>query len=439
MSIFRTFASISLLIATAIGASAEDLIDQQTRAAIESHKLVYLDGKGDSLEQRHDIDSMRRVVSKFFYDQFQHFLDPAAPYFMLMSKDAGLSLGIGGAVRMRAYYDWGGSPNNAGFSPMLLPMAADPTSRRSFSATPSGTCFFVRLIGQNDVIGEYQLYVETDFTGYNGRDLKLKKAYAMVRDFTVGYASSTFADPAAEPAMVDAAGPNNKVGPTSVLVRYMPTIKDRWVVAVSAELPSTAADVDNVNNAKVRDYLPDFAAFAQYQWSESQHVRLSGMVRTLPYRNLLTKTNHNVVGWGLQLSAVCHPTSHLTTYLTANYGHGYGSMGGDLQLGNYDLISVSPDAGQMYAPASWGWCAGLQYNFKPNLFMTLIGSQTRFSPSHTVSPDTYKTGLLGAANLFWLITPRLTTGLEFCLGHRLDFSGDKHTSYRMGAMCMFSF
>lgn len=439
MSKIRNFTSLSLLIAAAFGASAQDMIDTQTQATLASHKIIYIDGKGDSIQQRHDIDSMQRVVNKFFYNQFQHFLDPAAPYFMFMSKEAGLSLGIGGAVRMRAYYDWAGSPNNAGFSPMLLPMTSDPTSRHSLSATPSGTCFFVRLIGQNDVLGEYQLYVDADFTGYQGQDLKLKKAYATVRDFTVGYATSTFADPAAEPAMVDAAGPNNKVGPTSVLVRYMPTIKDRWVLAVSAEIPSTAADVDNVNTAKVRDYLPDVAAFAQYQWSESQHVRLAGIVRTLPYRNLLTKTNHTVVGWGLQLSSVWHATTQLTTYLTANYGHGYGSMGGDLNLGNYDLISVTPDAGKMYAPASWGWCAGLQYNFKPNLFMTLLGSQTRFAPTHAVNPDTYKTGLLGAANIFWFITPRLSTGLEFCLGHRLDFSGAKHTSYRMGAMCMFTF
>lgn len=419
--------------------SAQDLIDRQTQATIDSHKIIYIDGRPDSIREKAIADSMRQVVGKFFYDQFRHFMEPAAPYFLFMSKDAGLTLGIGGAVRMRAYYDWHGSPNAAGFSPILLPMTPDPTSRRSFNTTPSGTCFFLRLIGNNSTIGEYQLYIEANFTGYEGRDLRLKKAYATVRDFTVGYAPSSFSDPAAMPAMVDAAGPNNKVSPTSVLVRYMPRIKERWTVAVSVETPSTQADVDGVNNSAVRDYVPDFAAFAQYQWSESQHVRLSGILRTLPYRNRLTERNHSVIGWGVQLSSVTHITPNLTGYLTANYGHGYGSLGGDLAIGNFDLIPRTPQAGEMYAPRSWGWCAGLQYNFRPNLFVTVLGSQSRFDPSGSVSPDTYKTGLLAAANIFWMITPRLTTAAEFNLGQRRDYSGARHTSYRAGAMCQFSF
>lgn len=427
---------------TAVAVSAQtsrNMVDRQADATIASHKLVYIDGTPDSLQRAADLDSMRLVLGKFYYDQFRHVQSPEAPYFLFMSKEASLTLGIGGGVRMRAYYDWHGSPNAAGFSPILLPMTPDPSSRRSFSTTPSGTYLFLRMIGNNSVLGEYQLYIEADFSGYQGRDFKLKKAYAMVRDFTVGYAASTFSDPAAQPSMVDAAGPNSKISTTSVLVRYMPQISEHWVAAVSAETPSTASDVDGVNNAACRDYMPDFAAFGQFQWGRGQHIRLSGIVRTLPYTNLVARRNRSVVGWGLQLSSVAHLSSRITSYATFNYGHGHASMTGDLQAGSYDLIPTDPKSGTMYAPRSWGWCTALQYNFRPNLYATLIGSQTRFDPTHPVAPTTYKTGLLGAVNLFWLITPRLTVATEFLVGQRRDMSGLRHTSYRADAMCMFSF
>ena len=138
-----------------------------------------------------------------------------------MSKDANLAMGIGGAVRMRGYYDWGGAVPSSAFIPYLTPMNPSPTSMKHFGTTPSGTCLFFRVLGRNKTLGDYQLYIEANFNGYNSRDFLLKKAYAIINDFTIGYASSTFSDPAAVPPTVDAAGPNNKITPTSVLVRYM--------------------------------------------------------------------------------------------------------------------------------------------------------------------------------------------------------------------------
>ena len=44
-------------------------------------------------------------------------------------------MGIGGAVRMRGYYDWGGAMPSAGFSPYLIPMTPDPASMRHLDAT----------------------------------------------------------------------------------------------------------------------------------------------------------------------------------------------------------------------------------------------------------------------------------------------------------------
>ena len=102
-------------------------------------------------------------------------------------------------------------------------MVKDPANNSKLGATPAGSTLFFRVIGKNKTFGNYQLYLEANFNGYGGTDFHLKKAYAQLNNVTVGYASSTFSDPAALPPTVDANGPANKISPTSVLIRWMNT------------------------------------------------------------------------------------------------------------------------------------------------------------------------------------------------------------------------
>lgn len=425
----------------AVGVAARDtsLVEAQTDSLIRSHKIVYIDGKPADAGTQAYVDSIRQRISMFYYDQFRHFSDPAAPYFLFMSKDAQLAMGIGGCVRMRGYYDWGGAIPASGFAPYLIPMRKDPTNMRHLGTTPSGTALFFRVLGRNKALGDYQLYIECNFNGYGGRDFHLKKAYAIINKVTIGYANSTFSDPAALPPTVDAQGPNNKISPTSVLVRYMPTFGERWVAAVSAESPQPSIATDSQSTAKVSTWMPDFAAFGQYQWGRGEHVRLAGILRTLSYRDLVEQKNYNKLGWGLLLSSVVHPAPMLTTYANVCYGHGYQSLGGDLLVGSYDMVGDPDQKGKLYAPASVGWCVGLQYNIRPNLFVSVQASQTRYLPAKEVSPDEYKYGLFGAVNVFWNLTPRMQLGAEFDLGQRRNFSGESAWARRVGLMAQFSF
>ena len=439
MKNFISCITLSLAATLCAGATGRALADIQIDSTLTSNRIVFIDGNPATEQTQEYVDSIRRVISEFYYDQFRHFQDPGAPYFLFMSKDAGLAMGIGGCVRMRAYYDWGGAIPASGFAPYLIPIHPSPTDMRHVGTSPAGTSLFFRVIGRNKALGDYQLYIEANFNGYETRDFRLKKAYATINNFTVGYAASTYSDPAATPPTVDAQGPNNKIGTTAVLVRYMPVIKDRWVLAVSGESPESSIDVDNINTAKVSNWMPDWATFVQYQWGKGEHVRLSGIARTLSYRDLIAGRNHNIVGWGVQLSSVAHPLPSLTTYVTASYGHGSAGLGGDLLIGSYDLTGDTKRPGRMYAPASFGWCVGLQYNFRPNLFVSASMSQNRYLPDCEVSPDEYKYGLFGAANIFWNLTPRIQVAAEFDFGKRQNFSGEHRWARRMSAMCQFSF
>lgn len=412
--------------------AAKSYVDSQIDSLQTQHKIVMIDGDMPSQ------DSIKNILDRFYYDQFRSFQDPEAPYFLFMSRDAKLTMGIGGCVRMRGWYDWGGAIPANGFAPALIPMTPDPTESRHLGTTPSGTALFFRVLGKTKDI-DYQLYIETNFNGYSGRDLHLKKAYAIINDWTVGYASSTFSDPAAQPATVDAQGPNNKMSNTDVLIRWMKPFRKKWSVALSVETPSKQVDVEDNYTSKCDQWLPDFAAFLQYEWQRGQHVRLAGILRSLPYRDLVQEKNHEKVGFGVQLSAVGRPLDQLTCYFTANGGRGIASLGGDLQIGNYDLVPDPNDKGTLYAPWSVGWCVGLQWNFRPNLFVSASLGESRYLPTYAETPSNFKYGLYSAINIFWNPTPRIQVGGEVDLGRRNNFNHDSRGAQRVGALCQFSF
>lgn len=400
-----------------------------------SHRIVYISDTDDTIPPE---DSIRAVIDKFYYDQFRHFQDPAVPYFLFMSKDARLAMGIGGCVRMRGWYDWGGSIPSNGFVPALIPMDPAPTSMRKFSSTPAGSALFFKVVGRMRNY-EYQLYIEANFNGYDNRDFHLKKAYATINDWTIGYASSSFGDPSALPPTVDAQGPNNKTSSTNVLLRWMHTYGKRWTVAVSMETPSQQMFQEDESTAKCDEWMPDFATFLQYEWSENQHVRIAGILRTMTYRDLIEGNNRNVIGWGVHLSSVCHPVDPVTVYTTLIGGRGISSLCGDMMVGHHDLVGINDQKGRLYAPLSLGWCVGLQYHFRPDIFVSGTFSRMGYFPDHTEPGTGFKYGLYGAANAFWNITPRIQVGAEFNIGKRKNFNGDHRWARRVGAMAQFSF
>lgn len=416
------------------------LSDRQIDRLLKENRVVFIDGTPDPSQKQAVIDSIRREISIFYYDQFRQYNDPGAPYFLFLSRNANLTMGLGGVVRMRGYFDWGGAIPGSAFAPYLIPIPANPADTRQWGATPAGTCLYFRVLGNNRLLSRYELYIECNFNGYQQRGFHLKKAYASFRDFTIGLAPSTFSDGNAQVPMVDANGPANSITPTSILFRYMPTVKKHWVFAVSVETPNTSKQMGyDQYTAKVSNWTPDVAAFAQYQWAQGQHVRLSMLARCLSYRNLVEAKNHNVFGWGLQLSAVGSPLPQLTTYLTGNIGQGYGSLTADLTIGNYDLVCNPDRQGSMYAPRSFGWNVGIKYNFLPNLYSCATFGMSQYAPQHKVADSEYKSGMLAAVNLFWDPTPRVEFGIEYDWGRRANVDGTHRHAQRIGAVCQFAF
>ena len=390
---------------------------------------------------REQEDSINRMLNRFYYDQYRHFQDPRAPYFLFMSRNGNLALGVGGVIRMRGYFDWNGSIPTSGFSPYFITIPKDPTHDRSISANPSGTALYFTLLGHNSIFGDYLGYIEAGFSGYNNRDFKLKKAYIQVGDWTAGYATTTFEDTKAEPSTIDGAGANGKNTRTNVLVRYLHTFKgNHWSVAGSFEFPSSSIDADGTYTRACADYVPDIAAFAQYQWDGgSSHIRISGLGRVLTYRNLLAEKNQDIFGWAAQLSGVVKVLPQLNIYGIASIGQGHESYTTDLVGGSFDLIAKPGQVGELYAPTAAGYVFGASYYFSPKLFSNLALSEQRYYPRQNPDNSQYKYGLYGAINLFYDVTPRFEIGAEYLVGKRMNFDGTHGNANRVTAMMMLSF
>ena len=408
---------------------------------LPEHKVIYF---GDSTVEP-DQEAQDELVSKFYFDQFRHAHDPMAPYFMFMSKDSKMAMGIGGVFNATAYADWHGSIDNNGFVTYDIPMTPDPHARHRIGSTVNQSQFFLRLFGKSDKFGWYQLYISAKFSGagMNGYGFTLSKAYASVGDWTLGYANTTFSDPAACPNTVDQQGPGAEVSETTVLLRYMHTFKgNHWSLAASVETPQDQVPTYTGVASACNTYMPDFAGFLQYQWADgAYHVRMSGILRGLEYRDDITGVNHKTVGWGAHLSTVANPFPATTFYGSVNVGKGIASLNNDLQNSSTGL-DMLPDAstpGLMYKPASLAWMAALQYNFRPNLYSTVMFSEVRLYPGQTHDGDIYKYGLYGAANIFWNPTSRLLLGAEYDLGARKNMGGDRQWVSRLGVTCQYSF
>jgi hypothetical protein len=386
------------------------------------------------------VDSIVKTLNRFYMDQFRHFQDPRAPYFMFMSKDGKLAMGMGGLIRMRGYFDWNGSIPASGFAPYLIPIPKSPESMRKLWATPAGTGLFFTILGNNTIVGDFMGYIQADFSGYDNRGFKLKKAYLQNDHWTVGYATTTFEDPAAEPPTIDGAGPNGINSRTNVLLRYTTTFKDKWTVAGSFEFPNSSIAADGENTKACSDFVPDIAAFFQYGWNGgASHLRLSALGRVLTYRNLIESKNHSIFGWGVQLSSMVRVTHSLKLFGIASIGQGHSSYTTDLACDSFDLVAKPGEKGTLYAPTAVGYVFGAQYYFTPKLFSNIALSEQRYYPKGNPGDSQYKYGLYGAFNLFWDITPRFEVGAEYLAGKRMNFNGTHANANRLTAMFMFSF
>ena len=392
----------------------------------------------------------------------KYFNAPGMPRFSVIGNQREFYLGIGGYIRGSLSYDWG----NPIESPLYFITNAIPMgdnrgngSMVQMSAASSNMFFnFVALPHTDNKVGAY---VDFGFAeGLGNYGFSVKAAYLTYRNFVVGYTTSLFTDGQAAAQTIDQQGPNAMTFLFNTVIDWQRKLNDHWKIGVGVEMPSVNATYGSRNQA-VGQRLPDIPLYLQYSWKEGKGwIRLSGLLRDMQYRNLVTGNNSSQAGVAVKLSSVGPLTSRLTLYSQSVFGTGIGSYVQDLQGLGLDLVPVDGASGKMRPVEVVGSYLGLQYRISPVLSTSATFSEVKcFMPDGyqsgidagvsgvssgsdgTYGPwgGTYKQASYFVCNLIYKVSPVLTTGVEYLWGSRKDLNDEMHHNNRLQASLRVNF
>lgn len=380
----------------------------------------------------------KEVVAVMYSVEDLDFHDPRAPRFLFLDRSGKVALGIGGYVKGTMSYDFDGAIDGIGFATGSIPVPANPALRNIYQMDASHSTVFLKLVGHNSVYGPYSMYVQTNFTGGSGGlDLKLKQAYMTIGHFTAGLTRSTFVDASGTPT-IDPQGPSGEVFGKNLLFQYAAPISEHFKVAVSIENPSITTTISGDKSENIRQRCPDIPVYLQYGWGNSSHLRLSAIIRSMSYRNLVENANKAATGWGIQLSGQAEVFPNATIYYDGVYGKGIGNYINDLSGAGYDLISSGTN-GKMKAPGMAGFALGMQYNITSRFFVSGAYSQCRLYDQQELGPDAYRYGQYVVASAFYTLFDDCQAGLEYNWGKRTNLNHAANTANRLWASIQYSF
>ena len=381
------------------------------------------------------------VIRKMYEQNGRHFQDPRAPRFLFIDRTGKVALGIGGYVKGTVSADMDGISNSLDFVTSDIPVPTQPATRNQYQMDASTSRLFLKLVGANTSVGDFTVYVETDFRGKDNHqyDLRLRQAYIQFGGWKFGRARSTFDDGAAGPPTIDFEGPSGSISKKNTLIQYTHPFGKHWSTAVSIESPSQSYTVDKGASEAIKQRIPDIPSYIQYAWGGGKsHIRLSNLFRALSYRNLKTAENKYAISWASQLSGVITASPQWTFYYQAAYGFGYADYLNDLGGSGFDLIPDG-DSGKLIPPVAMGLVGGIQYNFSKNFFVSASYSQCRLYDQASMAKDTYKYAQYVVGNAFYVPFSNCMVGLEYLYGNRHNINDVSGSAHRINAMIQYHF
>lgn len=371
---------------------------------------------GDDSETQH-------VEKKLKENAPQGVKDNGLPRFAIVGKDNNFYLGIGAQFLGEAAYDFGGSmPSTLLFTPSSLekPSPGDNTKLGFGWQSSSIYLNFVAMPHSENSIG---IFFKGNFMG-NDNAFNCYHFYGKYRGLTVGYTTGLFTDAAAEPMTIDFEGPNGYPYTTLFNVRWEQKFTPHFSAALGVDAPTTEMTT-NASTRQISQTMPAVPVYAQYAWDGgASHVRVSGIVRPMRYRNLAEGKNSSLTGLGIQLSGMAALAGPLSVQYNAAYGKGIATYIQDDNGLNLDAVA-SANTGKLDMVRTLGITGGLSYTISPKVTTNAVYSHVvNTLPSRAVvSPDQYRLGDYVAANVIWNINKFISTGIEYDYGHRKSFDG----------------
>lgn len=388
-----------------------------------------------------DEGTARDVQSEFVKNAPKRQNDNGLPRFAIVGKDKKFYLGIGAQFLGEGIVDFGDNmPSPVDFIPSSLTPSA-PGSGAALRFTALTSSFHINAVAMPGTKNRIGLFFKAEINDGNDYGFDVSHFYITYRGFQVGYTSSLFNDGAAMPYTIDSQGPNGSADFSVFTAGYIHEFTPSFSGAIGIEAPS--ADITTGNGtANVSQRAPAIPLYLQYGWGDgASHLRLSGLVRPMQYRDVVAGKNHTPVGWGVQLSGLAKVMPALTFYYDATYGEGIAEYLQDDEGLGLDAVPDMEKAGRCRLMKSMGLTAGMTVNLTSRLaFNGAYSHLTNWAPDGAApGADQYRYGDYVAANLIYTVNKIVGVGIEYDYGHRKSFDGASLHANRLQAQLAVTF
>lgn len=355
--------------------------------------------------------------------------DNGLPRFALVGKDKKFYLGIGGQFLGEGVFDFGDEmASPLLFTPSAMTAKTPGNGANLGFAWQSSSVYlnFVAMPGSGNQLG---LFFKGNFTG-DDSDFGCYHFYARYRGLTAGYTNSLFTDGAAEPMTIDFEGPNGYPFINLFTAYWTQSFTMNLSGAIGIDAPTASYTAGHATEM-VNQRVPAIPLYLQYAWDGgNSHLRLSGLVRPMQYRNTVDEKNITMTGLGMQLSGMAQIVGGLSINYNVAYGRGIGTYLQDDNGLGLDAVP-STEVGHLDMVKTMGVTGGLSYNFSSRLSTNLVYSHlTNWLADSSLPQDTqYRYGDYVAANIIYNINKFVSAGIEYDYGHRKNFDSDSlHTN-----------
>lgn len=360
------------------------------------------------------------------------------PRFAIIGKNRQFYLGIGGQFLGEAVFDWGDNmPSTLNFTPSSM-SARTPGNGGSLGFAWQSSSIHMNFVAMPNTTNQLGIYFKGNFTTDGG--FQASHLYAKYRGLTAGYTNSAFTDGAAMPFTIDNEGPNGYPSVTLFTAYWTQNFGKGFSGAIGIDAPTgdftTAADAKYVSQR-----IPAVPLYVQYGYNGgNDHIRLSGLVRPMQYRNMAAGHNSTLVGLGVQLSGITQIAGPVSLTYNAAYGRGIADY---IQDDNGMGIDATPSvkAGELTMARTLGVTGGLAFNFSSKVSANLVYSHVTnwLGDNAAAQPDQYRYGDYVAANVVYNVNRFLSAGIEYDYGHTKSFAGDPLHSNRIQAQLAVTF
>lgn len=281
-------------------------------------------------------------------------------------------------------------------------------------------------------------------TNGNNPHLAFSRAWIKWRGWTFGSLHTLIQDGyACQPPTIDPEGPCGDVSTGAAQIRYESPSYSGFSFAAGLEVPTwyTADGIyrghdyaqyyGKTVSTDANTLMPDIPLWIQYQKSPTNRIRLSGVLRSLRYRNLIEDKTDAVMGWGVMLSGNFSFWKPLSFCFQGVYGKGIGNYIQDIAGREISFILADDDPGKLRATPMMGLVFGGSYNINKKWQVNAVGSYTRVwdcgdyavigDQGRIAGNNNYRHATYVAVNCFYNINSFMQWGIEYLYGQRATY------------------